>query len=209
MTGLCVIGAGGHGRVVADCAIATGMWDKLQFLDDVLEKGTIVAGWPVGGRVSSAAEKLTEYPDFVIALGDNRLRVDLLGEFTSLGFNPVSIVHPRAAVSSTACLGAGCVVMAAAAINCDTVIGAGGIVNTGATVDHDCVLGAGVHVSPGANLAGAVVVGDHSWIGIGASVIQQVHIGHDVVVGAGAAVINDVPDSDTVVGVPARSTVEN
>ena len=69
------------------------------------------------------------------------------------------------------------------------------------------------HVAPGAVLSGGVHVGVRAHVGAGATVIQGVHIGYDSVVGAGAVVLSDVPESCTVVGVPARpiprESVEN
>jgi acetyltransferase-like isoleucine patch superfamily enzyme len=83
-------------------------------------------------------------------------------------------------------------------------LGLGCIINTGATFYHDCVLGDGVHICPGVHLAGDVQVGELSWLGIGCTVRQGIRIGAGVTVGAGAVVIDDVPDGQTVVGVPAR-----
>lgn len=34
MANLLILGAGGHGKVVAEAAIATGKWDEIAFLDD-------------------------------------------------------------------------------------------------------------------------------------------------------------------------------
>jgi acetyltransferase-like isoleucine patch superfamily enzyme len=43
-------------------------------------------------------------------------------------------------------------------------------------------------------------------LGVGVSVVPGVRIGAGATVGAGAVVISDVPDGETVVGVPARPT---
>lgn len=208
MTALCVIGAGGHGKVVADCADATGRWDRIAFLDDGVPAGTVVGRWPVITHTDDAASLVDSHPQLVVALGDNKTRVDRLAEYRRLGFELVSMVHPRAYVSASVMLGEGTVVLAQAAVNCDASIGAGVIINTGASVDHDCKIGKGVHLSPGVHLAGSVVVGDYSWIGIGANVIQSIEIGSNALVGAGAAVIRDVASGRTVVGIPARPVDE-
>ena len=205
MTGLCVIGAGGHGKVVADCADSTGRWRDIVFVDDGVPAQTTVGRWRVASSTNSVAALIQSHSDLVVALGDNRLRVACLLECQKLGFNLVSIVHPQAFVSEAACLGEGTVVLAQAAVNFDAVVGIGNIINTGATVDHDCRLGDGVHVSPGAHLAGSVHIGDYSWIGIGATINQTIRIGTHSIVGAGAAVIGDVASDCTVVGVPAHA----
>ena len=205
MSGLCIIGAGGHGKVVADCAAACGRWSDIVFLDDGLSAGTVVGDWPVAGSIDDTARIKSSHPDVVVALGDSSLRVSRLMQCAEQGFSPVSVVHPRAFVSPAASLGGGTVVLAQAAVNTGTVVGLGGIINTGAVVDHDCELGEGVHVAPGASIAGSVMIGDHTWIGLGASVIQSRHIGSHVMVAAGAVVIRDVESRCTVAGVPAAS----
>jgi sugar O-acyltransferase (sialic acid O-acetyltransferase NeuD family) len=202
--GLLIVGAGGHGQVVAEAAKLMGRWEPIAFLDDRHPALQMNGSWPVLGTAEQALEFLHTYPDLAVAIGENERRVRLLRKFAKLGFNLPCIVHPSAALSESAKVEAGTVILAQSAINVGAVIGWGGIINTGATVDHDCRLGEGVHMSPGAHLAGGVSVGRYSWIGIGAAVIQEISIGERVMVGAGAAVVRDVRDGTTVTGVPAR-----
>lgn len=202
-TGLLIVGAGGHGKVVADSALQQACWEKLAFLDDAPERGEAIVGLPVLGGLPSAAGLRDSYPNIVVAIGDARRRLQLMRQFEALGFKLPVIRHPAATVSPFARLGEGCVVFAESVINADADLGSGCIVNTGATIDHDCVLADGVHVSPGANLGGGVRIGKASWIGIGACVRECIAIGDHVIVGAGAAVVDDVDNGLTVVGVPA------
>lgn len=204
MKQLLILGAGGHGKVMAEAAEAVGAWQKIALLDDrhAALNGTL--RWPVRGAVADASRFAPEYPDAIVAVGDSATRLAWLDMLTAQGFHIPQLIHPAAWVSPTALLGDGCVVMANATLQADTVLGRGCIVNTGASVDHDCMLGDGVHVCPGASVGGDVSIGDGSWIGIGSSVIQGIRIGEYVTIGAGAAVINDIGDGSTVVGVPAR-----
>ncbi len=203
MKGLLVVGAGGHGRVVADAARECGSWGRIAFLDVRYPDLSSSGDWPVLGGDVDAAGLHEEFSDLVVAIGDASTRVSMLETFLSQGFNLPAIVHPDASVSRGAELGAGCVVLAQAAINFGAVLGRGCIVNTGASVDHDCSLGDGVHVSPGAHLSGEVTVGGFSWLGVGSTVIQQVNIGSETTVGAGAVVASDLPSKVTAIGVPA------
>ena len=204
MSGLLIVGAGGHGKVVADTAYESGRWEKIAFLDDRYPELKSSLLWPVLGKIAQATEFLTEYSDMVIAIGNNLLRAELVYRFTKMGFFMPTIVHPTAFVSKSVMIGAGSVVFAQVAVNAGTQIGHGSIVNTGATIDHDCLVGDGVHISPGAHLAGTVIVGNYSWLGIGSSVIQQISIGENVVIGAGAVITQNVPNDVTVVGVPGK-----
>lgn len=202
MNRLAILGASGHGKVVADCAECGG-WREIVFFDDAWPGVSLNGRWSVIGATQSLLDSLSEYDGVLVAIGNNRIRYDKSAQLDHAGAKLVTVVHPAAQVSRYAHIGNGSVVFAGAVVNVDAVIGNAGIVNTGATVDHDCNLGKAVHVSPGAHLAGGVSVGDRSWIGIGASVRQMISIGADVVVGAGAAVVRDVADGQTVVGVPA------
>ncbi len=203
MKRLAILGASGHGKVVADTAEHCG-WRSLLFFDDAWPQRQHNGHWAVVGNGAALFDALASFDGVLVAIGDNRIRQDKLRRLLEAGASLVTLIHPAASVSPHALLGEGSVVFAGAVLNVDAQVGPGAILNTGCSVDHDCHLGEAVHVSPGARLAGGVRVGDLSWIGIGACVRQSLHIGRRVLVGAGAAVISDVPDGATVVGVPAR-----
>jgi sugar O-acyltransferase (sialic acid O-acetyltransferase NeuD family) len=204
MNGLLIVGAGGHGRVVADAALLTEQWSSIAFLDDRMDAAQGMDGVPVIGKIVDARCFLNDYQHVLIALGDNKLRIRILDQLLNDGFKGATIIHPRASISPGAILETGTVVFAQAAVNYGAHIGKGCIINTGATIDHDCDIGKGVHVSPGVHLAGDVKIGKYSWIGIGASVIGGIHINNDVIVGAGTVVIRNVSAFSKVVGVPGR-----
>jgi len=205
---LAILGASGHGKVVADSAERAG-WKEIVFYDDAWPKCSMNGMWPVIGDTKTLLNNLLNYDGVVIAIGNNSTRLKKHAELLTHGVALVSIVHPGAQISQYVELGVGSVVMAGAVINVDSKLGASCIVNTGATIDHDCTLGDGVHISPGANLAGGVVVGDCSWIGIGANIRQLVKVGHETVVGAGAVVVKDIVGKCTVAGVPAKLLSKN
>ncbi|ROM90400.1 acetyltransferase [Pseudomonas brassicacearum] len=203
MKRLAILGAGGHGKVVADTAECCG-WEHVDFFADGWPAQVTNGSWSVVGDTSLLIEQLSHYDGVVVAIGQNSIRKAKLDELAQIGAPLVSLVHPAATVSRRASIGLGSVVFAGVVVNADAVIGPGAILNTGCSVDHDCVLGECVHVSPGARLAGGVRVGNLSWIGIGASVRQLIRIGAGVTVGAGAVAVSDVEDSVTVLGVPAK-----
>ena len=203
MSRLLIVGAGGHGAVVAEAAAEAGDWETIEFLDDN-PVSSHVLGFPVIGPVGDVTTHLDDSTAVLIALGDNFRRLELLDRAASAGGRLATVIHPSAQISKSVSMEAGGAVFAGAIVNARAKIGRGAILNTGATVDHDCVIGDAVHISPGANLAGEVAVGDCSWIGIGASVREGISIGRNCVVGAGAAVVADVADGTRVGGVPAR-----
>lgn len=200
MNRLTIIGASGHGKVVADIAALTG-YKEIVFLDDN-ESIKECAGYPVIG-------KSTEAPDgeVFVAVGNPQIRKRLM-EFYRDRKQPV-LIHPNAVLAEGVEIGEGTVVMAGAVINPDVKIGQGCIVNTSSSIDHDCSIGDFVHVSVGAHLCGTVKIGDETWIGAGATVSNNVNICGNCMIGAGAVVIKDIDEQGTYIGVPAKMIKKN
>ncbi|HCH1216706.1 acetyltransferase [Vibrio parahaemolyticus] len=198
-----ILGASGHGKVVAEIAELNG-YTNIEFFDDRWPELQNVEHWSVKGN-SETLLKVASYFDLTaIAIGNNEVRLEKQKLLSIAGAKFSVLEHPRATISRHSQLGVGTVVMAGAVINPFVQVGEACIINTAATIDHDCSLADGVHVSPGCNIAGGVIIGEGSWLGIGSQVKQLVSIGAGVTVGAGATVVNRVPDFQTVVGTPAQ-----
>jgi sugar O-acyltransferase (sialic acid O-acetyltransferase NeuD family) len=195
-----VIGAGGHGKVIADMIRSCGD-TVLGFLDDSLPPPETVCGIPVLGKT----EDYVNYPDaqFVIAIGNGFVRQRVAQRLE--GVKWYTAIHPSAVVSPMGtAIGEGTVVMAGAVINPCAVIGKHCIINTGSSVDHDNCIGDYTHISVGATLAGTVTVGNTVWVGAGAVVSNNISICDGCMIGAGAVVIRNIDKTGTYVGVPAR-----
>ena len=192
-----IMGAGGHGAVVADILYKRG-YEGHGFLDDGVAVGTMVLRAQVLGKI----ECCLDYPEamFIIAVGDNSIRKRIAGTY------PVeygSAIHPSVLIGEQARIGRGSVLMAGSVVNPRTVIGEHCIVNTSASLDHDNVLGDFAHVSPRAVLGGDVSVGAGAHIGIGACVRNGICICGDAIIGAGAVVVKDITCPGVYMGVPA------
>lgn len=199
---LLIIGASGHGKVVADIALKMNQWQSVAFLDDD-ESVKSSMGIEVIGSSRDVFKYIEDY-DFFVGIGNNAIREKIQEKFEAEGANIPTLIHPNAVIGEQVELASGTVVMAGAVINCCTKIGKGCIINTGATVDHDNTIEDYVHVAPGARLAGTVKVGRGTWLGIGSVVSNNVNITNTCRIGAGAVVIKDITESGTYVGVPSR-----
>ena len=197
MKQLVIIGASGHGKVVADIAKKNG-YEEIVFLDDN-EELRECGQYPVAGK----SEKYKEYAgDVFVAIGNAQIRQRISESIQEKNI-PV-LVHPGAIVADDVFLGEGTVVMAGAVINPGTVIGKGCIINTCSSVDHDGSVGDYVHIAVGAHLSGTVAVGSRSWIGAGAIASNNVSICEDCMIGAGAVVVKNISKEGTYVGCPAK-----
>lgn len=199
---LLIIGASGHGKVVADIALKMGKWQTIAFLDD--DKSlTSSMGLDVIGITNDIPKYKNEYEIFV-GLGNNLLRQKLHEKLEKIDANIPTLIHPNTIIGTEVIIGIGTAIMAGAVINCCTKIGIGCIINTGSTIDHDNIIEDFVHISPGANLAGSVRVGHGSWLGIGSVVRNNINITKRCTIGAGAVVIKNITDQGIYTGVPAR-----
>ena len=197
---LVIIGASGHGRVIADIAKKNGYLD-IVFFDDNPEL-KICGNYPVLGTSKDVNRFLDE--DFIVAIGKSITREIIQNKLESMGVNIVTLIHPSAVIGENVEIGKGTVVMAGAVINPSSKIGKGCIINTCSSVDHDCEIGDFSHVSVGAHMAGTVKIGTRTWIGAGATVSNNIEIVDDCTIGAGAVVIKTILEAGTFVGVPAR-----
>lgn len=199
-----IIGAGGHGRVVADIVSASG--DKvLGFLDDNTEADGSPGDIPLLGCIDDFVNY--KKSSFVIAIGDATIREYIACKLKNV--NWYTAIHPSAIISETNVnIEEGTVIMPGVIMNSGAFVGKHCIVNSGAIVEHDNYIDDFAHISVGARLAGTVHVGKKTWIGIGATVSNNVFICDQCTIGAGAVVLRDIEEPGTYVGVPAKR-VEN
>lgn len=191
-----LIGASGHGKVIAELIDLNGRHLSCFYDNDKNKKE--LAKYPVAHYLK---EKVIASHDFIISIGDNKLRKGITEQNN---FSYTKLFHPKAIISDFARIKEGTVAMAGSVVNPGSVIGAHVILNTNCNIDHESVLEDFVHISPGVSIAGNVSVGEGTHVGIGATVIQNVCIGKYCIIGAGAVVINDIPDHAVVVGIPAK-----
>jgi sugar O-acyltransferase (sialic acid O-acetyltransferase NeuD family) len=194
---LYILGAGGLGRETLDAAIASRV-AVAAFLDDAR------AGETVRGVRVMKPDEGPSGGAYIIGIADPAARRRLAELLDARGFQPFTLVHPRAVIAPETTLGPGCLVLANAHLSSSVALGAHAQVQYNATVGHDAVLQDRVTVYPGANISGSVTLEDDVTVGSNAVVLQGRIVGRGAFVGAGAVVTRDVPAGMVVVGSPAR-----
>ena len=200
MRKLAIIGASGHGRVVADIARKNG-YSEIVFLDDD-ENIHECGGYPVIGK---SVEAGMIDADVIVGIGNASVRRRIQESIPDEKL--IILIHPDAVVEEDIVIGTGTVVMAGTVINPGARIGKGCIINTCSCVDHDCEVGDYVHIAVGSHLCGTVSVGNGTWIGAGATVSNNVSICSNCMIGAGSIVVKNIDLAGTYFGVPARSII--
>lgn len=199
-------GAGGHARVCVEALQDA----KCQVVGAVSTDGQGIDGLqvPVLGRQDDWPDiaRRAEATACFVAIGDNRVRQQILQSTTKSGLIAAVGTSRYAMLSHGVEPGPGSILLAGAIVNAAATLGVGVIVNTGASVDHDCDVGDFTHIAPGAVLGGDVTVGEGAFVGLGARVLPGRRIGEWAIVGSGAVVTRDVAPGSTVIGVPARET---
>lgn len=201
MKRIAIIGASGHGKVIADIAKATGYSD-VEFFDDAWPNTQQLDDYLVVGNTQSLYQQVDKYDAVIVAIGNASIRRKIQ---QTISKQSPPLIHPAAIIGNNVAIGYGSVVMPGVIINAGTTIGKSSIINSGAIVEHDCVIGDYSHICPGTAIAGGCAIGDNTWVGIGSSVIQLIKIGDNVMVGAGSVVIRDIESGDKVAGNPAKS----
>src|SRR4051794_39245546 len=132
MSGVLILGAGGHGKVGADILRCQGVAVGGFLDDDPASWGTTRLDLPGLGAIDRYHEFA---PDgLALGIGANAIRrqiVERLGSAAQALWRPA--IHPRATIAASARLGRGVVIAAGVVANPDTLLGDFVIINTGAT----------------------------------------------------------------------------
>jgi UDP-perosamine 4-acetyltransferase len=214
MKHIVILGAGGHGREVAEIlfhqARVTGDINVLGFVDDDPGLGgRCLAGLPILGDWSWFQGVDRTEIGVLCAVGQPRVCKRLAERAETLGLTFVSAISPLAHISAHARMGRGVTTFPNVVVNTDADLGDHAIMNLAATASHDVQIGRYCNINPGTHLAGRVTIGEGSYVGMGTNVIQGVSVGSWSTIGAGSVVLRDLPSGATAVGIPAQVIKQN
>ncbi len=202
-----IAGAGGHAKEILGIFAELNQDKDIFFFDDyaantattVFEQFTIL-------KTEEEVKKLfATNNEFVLGIGNPKLREQIALRLQSYGGKLVSIISPKASIGKySVTLQQGLNILTNATITQNVFIGEGSLIHINATIHHDCVIGRYCEISPSCNILGKVKMGDYCSIGAGAVLLPGIHLGNNVTVGAGAVVTKNIGDNQTIKGIPAR-----
>ncbi len=173
---LLVVGAGGHGRSVAEAAMLSGQYVLAGFVDDVMAVGSPIWHTSVLGSTADLKVYAASCDKAVVAIGNNTLREILVTRLIGLGFKLTTVIHPKAIVSPSAVIGNGCVIMAGAIVGTEVQLGLGVIANCGSVVEHHAQVHDFGHLGVNASMAGGAILGRKAWLQAGSTLGYGVNI---------------------------------
>lgn len=199
---IAIIGYSGHSFVVLDAAKHMGL--DVEYYCEINQVSFNPFEINYLGDEGSESFKWNSVEEFILGIGDNRIRQKVADLLLSKKKTILNVIHPSSIISNYATFGMGNFIAASVTVNALAKIADNCILNTGCIVEHECSIENGAHIAPGTVLAGNVTVGKNSFIGANTVVKQGVKIGKGVTIGAGSVVIKDIPDNEIWVGNPAK-----
>lgn len=175
-TKLLIIGAGGHGKSVAEAVLLANHFNIVGFLDDSQALNTKIWDFEVLGSTDLLYHYQSSVDYVIVALGNNDLRQRLITNALNCGFKLATVIHPSAIVSPTALIGDGSTIMAGAIIGTEAILGIGTIVNCGAVVDHHAKVCDYAHLGVNACMAGGTILGTLAWMKAGSAIGYGVNV---------------------------------
>ena len=162
----CLLGAGGHAKVVYDTAL------KISISIDSFIDPKVTSFYAL-----KKMDEDEEPENYFISVGGSSVkdlakRQELYLEYKGFS-NPITIISNHAMISSEALVGPGTFVANGAIINSGAKIGENVIINTGAIIEHDVIVEDGCHIAPGAIILGGSRIQRISMVGAGSVILPN------------------------------------
>lgn len=164
---LLILGAGGHGRSVAESAELSGEWADIIFADDSWPSKEKVSKFKIVSNISKIKFLDKSGVLAITAVGNNQLRNQWNKQLMELGIPLATIIHPNTIISPTAVIGHGVAIMAGCVVGTHSQIGNGVILNMGTLLDHDVFVDEYAHLSVGVKVAGGKEISQYSFLEVG------------------------------------------
>jgi sugar O-acyltransferase (sialic acid O-acetyltransferase NeuD family) len=167
-------------------------------------------GYEILGKDKIAADLYKNYKNVPLIVTPDKPanRKKLALYYSQIGFQFCNLISPSALVSKYADIGKGVTIHSGANVSSMASVGDFVRINCFANIMHDTRIGKFCTIAPNVVVLGRVKIFESCYIGSNATVLPEIVIGENAVIGAGAVVTKDVSNNATVVGNPARVSIE-
>ena len=206
--GLYILGGGTYGQVMYELSVDNDFRVE-GFYDDNPELKSVM-GIPVLGSAEDLMQQDLTGKNYVVAIGNNKIRAKFMDEIKKRGGKLVTLVHSSAIISPSAVLGEGVYVQPGVVVWTKVSVGDYTIISPNVVLSHHCKVGKGCLISILSIVGAYVEVGDLTMFGMNSQVIPgALKVGSNVMLGAGTVVTKDTGDDVVLVGSPARFLRKN
>lgn len=193
-----IVGAGGFAREVLGYIFTektAGVYDRI--------KGIVVDGYQKNDYLpydlpylgSVAEYKSTAEDLFLVCIGENPGRRQVIELLKSKGAKLFTYVSESSYVNSTAKIGEGVIVAPFCIINANVILGKYALLNSYSAIGHDSIVGVHAVLSPYAAINGGCRVGDNLIMGTRATIFPKINLGNNCIITTHSYVKNDKGDN--------------
>lgn len=179
MEKLIIVGAGGLGRMTMESAI-----DKYEcfFVDDGLEKDTIICDVRVIGKINDLKHLVNEYKNLIVAIGNNKFREQVTNDAISYGYNIPTIINKTAYISPYSKIGYGTIILSNASIQNGAILGNGVVITANVEIHHDCEINDYALIYSNSTIRTFAKIGNRVKIGSNVSISNSVIVKNDEII---------------------------
>lgn len=200
-----IVGAGTYGEAMYELSEILGYTVKGFYDDDDSKLNGCLMGAEVIGKFSNLNKHEISGKNFVVAIGNNIARLNIMTRINELGGFTPTLIHPSAIISPSAEIGIGVYIQANAYIWTKVKIDDFCIISPGVVIDHHSTVGKACLVSTLSGIGASISIGEKVFIGMGCTIVTGVNnVGENSIIGAGAVVLNDTDKNSVYAGVPAK-----
>ena len=203
-----ILGVGHNTPVCIDLAIACNYEIVGLYHYNNSRSNQIDHGFPILGSFDDLFNSnMVKGNNFVLSMGDNKIRSSLCKRIIEAGGHVPTLIHPNSVVSAfTKISNIGVQIFPYVNIMADTEIGEDTIILSHSVITHSTKIGNHCYISLNVVIGAYTCVEDFVDFGMGAlSISGKVNvIGHHSFIGARSLITKDIPSYSLVLGSPAR-----
>ncbi|MFB4163882.1 NeuD/PglB/VioB family sugar acetyltransferase [Alteribacillus sp. JSM 102045] len=200
-----IVGAGTYGEAMFELAEILGYKVKAFFDEDEKKLHESIMGVEITDKFSNLSCQEIKGKQFIVAIGNNEARFNIMNEINSLGGNTPSLIHPTAVISPSAEIGIGVYIQANVYIWTKVKVNDFSIISPNSVIAHHSTIGKACLVSTLTGIGASIKVEDKVFIGMGSTIVTGLaYIRENSIIGAGAVVLKNTERNSVYAGIPAK-----